>query len=80
MLNKRSNSQDISTDNLYTSSVLKRLDCLEKRISTFSLKTENNDKVDVIPNEKKNSEDLEIKQLLFRKLTMFRNNMTMNFK
>ena len=80
MMNMKSNSQDISTGNLYTSSVLKRLDSLEKRISAFSIKTENNDKVADIPNEKKTSEDLEIKQLLFRKLTMFRNNMTVNYK
>ena len=78
MLKKRSNSQDISTDKMYTSSVLKRLDSLEKRISAFSIQTENNEKVANISDEKMNSEDLEIKQLLFRKL--FRNNMTMNYK
>ena len=80
ILNKRSNSQDISTDNLYSSSVLKRLDSLEKKISVFSIKTENNDEVASIPNEKKTTEDLEIKQLLFRKLTMFRNDLTVNYK
>ena len=78
MLKKRSNSQDISTDKMSTSSVLKRLDSLEKRISEFSIQTENNEKVANISDEKMNSEDLEIKQLLFRKL--FRNNMTMNYK
>ena len=76
MLNKRSNSQDISTDKLYTSSVLKRLDSLEQRISAFSMKTESNVNVYKNPNEKKTSEDLEIKQMLFRNLTVFRNNMT----
>ena len=80
MLNKRSNSQDISTDKLYTSSVLKRLDSLEKKISAFSMKTESNVNVYKNPNEKKTSEDLEIKQMLFRNLTVFRNNMTRNYR
>ena len=80
MMNMKSNSKEISTGNLYTSSVFKRLDSLEKKISAFSMKTESNVNVYKNPNEKKTSEDLEIKQLLFRKLTMFRNNMTVNYK
>ena len=59
MMDKRSNSQDIST--LYASSVLKRLDSLEKRISAFFINNENNLKDADIPIVKKTSEDLEIK-------------------
>ena len=46
----------------------------------FQIQTENNEKVANISEQKMNSEDLEIKQLVFRKLTIFRNNMTMNYK
>ena len=64
------------TDKMYTSSVLERLDKLEKKISAFTSKTCNNQeevKVTDCEKVKDNTEDLEIKQLLFRKLTMFMN-------
>jgi hypothetical protein len=75
---RKSDQSTISTDKSYTSSVLERLDSLETKISTFSSKSENNCKVKEIPDAKEIYEDLEIKQLLFRKLTQFRNKRTVN--
>ena len=81
MLNQRSDSQDFSTENFYTTSVLERLDNLEKKISEFSNKTGNHFKPNIPVNDKKeSSEDLEIKHLLFRKLTLFKNKRTLNYK
>ena len=72
----------ISTDSFYTSSVVDRLDSLESKISTFSRKTENCSKVKAadIEKAKYTSADLEMKQLLLRKLTQFRNKRSLNSK
>ena len=60
---------------------MKRLDNLEKKIAQFSSETGNNFKPNIPVNDKKeSSEDLEIKHLLFRKLTMFKNKRTLNCK
>ena len=58
-----------------------RLDILERKLSLFPNKRESNVKVDKIPTIKKEiPEDLEIKQLLLRKLTLFRNKKAVNSK
>ena len=70
----------IPTDRFYTSSVVDRLDSLERKISTFSIKAENGSGVKAADVEKVKDtpEDLEMKQMLFRKLTQFRNKRTLN--
>ena len=72
----------IPTDRFYTSSVVDRLDSLERKISTFSRKTENSSGVKAanVEKVKDTPEDLEMKQMLFRKLTQFRNKRTLNSK
>merc|ERR1711970_359049 len=67
----RKSSKNDKTSEFDTESVLERLDRLEKKISSFSIK-DNATKVNDVK-VKDNVEDLEIKQLLFRKLTQFRN-------
>ena len=70
----------IPTDRFYTSSVVDRLDSLERKISTFSRKAENSSGVKNanVEKVKDTPEDLEMKQMLFRKLTQFRNKRTLN--
>ena len=72
----------IPTDSFYTSSVVDRLDSLERKISTFSRKAENSSGVKNanVEKVKDTPEDLEMKQMLFRKLKQFRNKGTLNSK
>ena len=60
--------------------MLERLDSLESKISSFSSKTKNCSKVKAagVEKMKDTSADLEMKQLLLRKLSQFRNKRTLN--
>ena len=76
VLSKNTKDQDISAS-ISSTSVLDRLDNLDRKISEFSNKSKPRCKVTSTCDEvKDNQEENELKQLLYQKLSMFKNNKT----